>query len=196
MSMRFRIFSITEARTTLLVMSAAVLITLLLPLMSPDVCADDAVPNVGTLSSINIRLSGNIVNLSCVVDPADVDKTVNLGDWATKQLRYPSGHSEPVAFNIRLTGCTASGVTLAFTGSGDKTDSTLLALNDESTASGVAIEIMDADHKRIALGSNSQRVAVDNNGDVTLQFSARYLAVASPVAGSADADSEFMLTYD
>lgn len=184
------------SRLNLMLLCAAVLFTLLLPLVNDKACADDIVHGKGSLAKINIELSGNIVALGCTVDPGDVDKTVSLGDWATKQLRYPSGHSEPVAFSIHLTGCTASGVTLAFTGTRDTTDNTLLALNDDSTATGVAVEIMDVSHKRIAMGGNAGRVVVDSQGDAVLNFSARYQAVATPSAGSADADSEFTLTYD
>jgi len=177
-------------------MCAAMLISLLLPIIANDARAADAVQRVRGLAEINIRLSGNIVALGCTVDPMDVNKTVNLGDWAIKKLSYPSGHSEPVAFRIHLTGCTASGVALAFTGKKNEADNTLLALNDESTASGVAVEIMDSAHKRIPMGENAQRVTVDNMGDARLDFSARYVAVSEPSAGTADADSEFTLTYD
>lgn len=183
-------------RVNLMVICAALLVSLMLLLASDEAVAGAAAQGKGSLSDINIKLSGNIVALGCTVDPEDVDKTVSLGDWATKQLRYPSGHSGPVAFRIHLTGCTASGVTLAFTGTKDTTDSTLLALNDDSTASGVAVEIMDAAHRRIAMGESAERVVVDSQGDAILNFSARYQAVAAPTAGTAHADSEFTLTYD
>lgn len=175
---------------------AALLFTLLLPLVNDKACADDSVRGNGALAKINIKLSGNIVALGCTVDLNDVDKIVSLGEWTTKRLRYPSGHSEPVPFSIHLTGCTASGVTLAFTGTRDATDNTLLALNSDSTARGVAVEIMDVSHKRIAIGDNAERVVVDSQGDAVLNFSARYQTVKTPSAGSANADSEFTLTYD
>lgn len=184
------------SRVNFILLSAALLFTLLLPIINDEACAEDTVQGKGALAEINIKLSGNIVALSCTVDSGDVDKTVSLGDWATKQLRYPSGHSEPVAFSIHLTGCTASGVALAFTGTRDATDNTLLALNDDSTATGVAVEIMDVSHKRITMGDSAERVVVDSQGDAVLNFSARYQTVAAPSAGTADADSEFTLTYD
>ncbi|ENN7018147.1 fimbrial protein [Enterobacter bugandensis] len=179
-----------------MLMCLALLISLLLAIFTNEARAADAVQRVRALAEINIRLSGNIVALGCTVDPMDVNKTVTLGDWATKQLSFPSGHSEPVAFRIHLTGCTASGVALAFTGKKNNADNTLLALSDESTASGVAVEIMDAAHKRIPMGESTQRVTVDSMGDAILNFSARYVAVSEPSAGTADADTEFTLTYD
>lgn len=149
-----------------------------------------------TLSKVNLILSLTVVELSCNVSSADVNKTVELGDWSTKQLRPPNGHSEPVHFSIKLTGCSAAGVALAFTGKKDSINNSLLALNEGSSASGVAIEIMDSAHKRLAMGDNASRVVVDNNGNATLDFSARYISTGTVVAGSANADSEFSLTYD
>jgi type 1 fimbria pilin len=169
---------------------------MMLSLNSFDAEAEGNVQIKDALTGVNIHLSGNIVALGCTVDPDDVNKVVNLGEWATKQLHYPYGHSEPVVFTIHLTGCSASGVTLAFSGTKDANDNTLLALNEESTASGIAVEIMDASRNRINMGDNAQRVVVDSQGDVVLTFSACYRAVAAPSAGTAVADSEFTLTYD
>lgn len=162
-----------------------------------EVYADELAPDGSGLARINIRLTGNIVALSCEVDPADVDKTVNLGDWSIGQLAYPGGHSEAVDFAINLTGCAASGVKLTFTGDADSSNSSLLALNDQSSATGVAVEIMDGLHKRLPLNEATERVAVDNNGNASLNLSARYLSTDGRVtAGSANADSVFALTYD
>lgn len=189
------VFSVIES-TNLLIVLVAILISMMLSLNSCDAEAEDNVQIKDALTGVNIHLSGNIVALGCTVDPDDVNKVVNLGEWATKQLHYPYGHSEPVVFTIHLTGCSASGVTLAFAGTKDATDNTLLGLNEESTASGVAVEIMDASRNRINMGDNAQRVVVDSQGDVVLTFSACYRAVAAPSAGTAVADSEFTLTYD
>ncbi|PJX32794.1 adhesin [Klebsiella sp. A-Nf5] len=173
-------------------LSAASLMFLMM--FSGAVRADDRLKGE-PLAKVNIELSGTITAMSCKVDPTDRDKTVQLGSWDTKQLHY-TGHSVPVYFNIHLTNCTASGVTLSFTGKKDKTDPTLLALSDNSTGAGVAVEIMDAAHNRIAMGEHYSRVAVDKKGDAVLAFSARYAAVSPVSAGTAYAESEFTLTYD
>lgn len=183
---------------TLSLLIASLFISCLLTLSdSPVAYGDEVAPDGSGLGKINIRLTGNIVALSCEVDPADVNRTINLGDWATRQLAYPDGHSEAVDFAIKLTGCAASGVKLTFTGDADSSNSSLLALNDQSSATGVAVEIMDASHKRLPLNEEAERVAVDNNGNVSLNFAARYLSTDSKVtAGSANADSVFTLIYD
>jgi type 1 fimbria pilin len=150
----------------------------------------------GPLVGVNIKLSGRIVNLACTIEPLDVDKTINLGDWATKQLHYPGGYTRSMPFSIHLTQCTGSGISVTFNGTKYSGDDTLLALNEQSTASGVAVEIMDKDSKRIPIGETSSRFTVDSNGEAVLNFLARFVTVSEPTAGTAYADSEFIITYD
>lgn len=188
----------SEKFGTLRLLVAALLVSCLLALTcSYSVYADEQAPDGSGLGKVNIRLTGKIVALSCEVESADVNKTVSLGNWAAGQLNYLGGHSEPVSFTIRLSGCTASSVALTFTGNADSGDRSLLALNDQSSATGIAVEIMDVSHKRLSLNEKTERVAVDDNGNVSLNFTARYLSTGGRVtAGSANADSTFTLTYD
>ncbi|KAB8312629.1 adhesin [Erwinia endophytica] len=151
----------------------------------------------GTLGEVNIRLSGTIVALECEVEPGDVDKTVVLGSWAPKQFKKPGDHTAYVPFTIHLTGCTANGVTVSFDGKKDSHDNNLLALSDDSSAAGVGIQIMDSSQKLIPVGEDSPQVLVDDNGDATLSFYASYVATDNTVSpGTANADTEFVLTYD
>ncbi|WP_434747268.1 fimbrial protein [Pantoea sp. Lu_F5_004] len=154
----------------------------------------------GVLGEINIKLTGTVVALGCTVDPNDVDKPVKLGEWATKQLKKAGETTSPVPFSIHLTGCTASGVTTAFTGTKDKTNPELLALksDDDDYATGVAVQIMDSSGERIPMGNNSLRRVIDENGNIILNFKANYVATGnnSVRPGTADADTEFTLTYD
>lgn len=73
----------------------------------------------------------------------------------------------------------------------------MLALNDASTASRVAVEIRDADKSRLDLQQASQPVTVDAQGNATLSFYANYIATAdNPQPGKADADATFMINYN
>lgn len=154
----------------------------------------------GLPAGINIQLTATVVALGCTVDPGDVDKPVKLGEWATKSLKKSGLATSPVPFSIHLTGCAASGVTTAFTGTKDKVDPELLALksDDDDFASGVAVQIMDSSGKRIPMGENAPRGVVDVNGNVTLNFRANYVATGDDRVrpGAADADTEFTLSYD
>lgn len=154
----------------------------------------------GQLGGINIRLSGTVVALGCTVDPGDVDKPVQLGEWATRQLKKAGQTTSLVPFSIHLTGCTASGVTTAFTGTKDKTNPDLLALEsgDDDYAAGIAVQIMNSSGQRIPMGENAPRGVVDRNGNVTLNFRANYVATGNNGVrpGTANADTAFTLSYD
>lgn len=154
----------------------------------------------GQLGGINIRLSGTVVALGCTVDPGDVDKPVYLGEWTTRQLKKAGQTTSPVPFTIHLTGCTASGVTTTFTGTKDKVNPELLSLKSDGDdyATGIAVQIMDASGQRISIGNTAPRGVVDGNGNATLNFRANYVATGNDGVrpGTADADAEFMLSYD
>ncbi|TKK13039.1 hypothetical protein EcCFBP13530_23185 [Enterobacter cancerogenus] len=154
----------------------------------------------GALAKINIRLSGTVVALGCTVNPADVDKPVDLGEWATKNMKKAGQTTRQVPFAIHLTGCTASGVTTVFTGTKDKIMPELLALKNDGAdcAAGVAVQIMDSAGKLIPMGDNAPRGVVDENGNLTFSFRANYVATGDDTVrpGAADADTVFTLTYD
>ncbi len=154
----------------------------------------------GALATVNIQLSGTIVALGCTVDPGDVDKPVDLGEWATKNMKKAGQSTRQVPFAIHLSGCTASGVTTSFTGVRDKVNPELLALKSDEAdyASGVAVQIMDNTGQRIPMGKQAPRSVVDESGNVVLNFRANYVATGddSVRPGTADADTEFTLTYD
>lgn len=154
----------------------------------------------GPLAKINIRLTGTVVAMGCTVDPGDVDKTVDLGGWATKDMKKAGQTTRQVPFALHLTGCTASGVTTVFTGTKDKIRPELLALKSDGAdyAAGVAVQIMDSTGKRIPMGGNAPRGVVDDNGNLTLSFRANYVATGDNTVrpGEADADTVFTLTYD
>lgn len=154
----------------------------------------------GELGHVNIKLAITVIEQSCTVEPGDVDKPVNLSEWATKDMKKAGQTTRQVPFAIHLTGCTASGVTTAFTGTKDKINPELLALKGDGAddAAGVAVQIMDSTGKRIPMGENAPRGVVDENGNLTLSFRANYMATGDGTVrpGVADADTDFTLTYD
>lgn len=149
------------------------------------------------LGQINIELTGSVVDYSCVVEAGDSDKTVELGRWPTKQLRYSGSTTSRVPFSLSLTGCPPGSASITFTGKGDDSDPTLLALNGSSAASRVAVELRNADSSRLPLQQASREVAVDDQGNARLQFYANYIATADdPQPGNADADATFLINYN
>ncbi|MCY0771744.1 fimbria assembly protein [Enterobacter cloacae complex sp. 2022EL-00788] len=149
------------------------------------------------LGEINIQLYGNIVDFTCVAEGDDSNKTVTLGTWPTKQLSTTGSRTQPVPFTLKLTGCPPGAASVTFTGKVDGRDSSLLALNDASAASNVAVEIRDRDKTRLAMQQASQPVAIDAQGNAELSFYANYIATAdNPQPGRADADATFMINYN
>ena len=78
------------------------------------------------LGTININLHGNVVDFSCTVNTADIDKTVDLGRWPTTQLLNAGDTTALVPFSLRLEGCPPGSVAILFTGT-PASDTNLLA---------------------------------------------------------------------
>lgn len=147
------------------------------------------------LGEINIELRGNVVDFSCYVVTADSNKTVDLGRWPTKQLQTAGSTTPPTPFTIQLAGCPPGSASITFSGP-SVNGSSLLALNDSAMSQKVAIELRDKDRTPLALEKASQYMAVDSNGNATLQFYANYIALAdNPLPGSANADATFTINY-
>jgi len=148
------------------------------------------------LGEINIELYGNIVDFTCVAEGSDSNKSVTLGTWPTKQLNTTGSRTQAMPFSLKLTGCPPGAASITFSGKVDSRDPQLLALNDASQASNVAVEIRDHDKTRLPLQQASQEVVVDAQGNAVLAFYANYIATANnPQPGRADADATFMINY-
>ena len=149
----------------------------------------------GSIQEMNIY--GIVIAPTCNISAEDKNKTVDLGNWATKQLNKTGDTSKPVAFSLALTGCPVGTLTTVFTGDGSPADNTLLALTKDSTASGVAIEIQDGEHNRIPLGPPGIQSKTDSEGNAVLGFYADYVVVTDSVSpGSANADATFTVLYE
>lgn len=168
----------------------------LIPLFALAVLSSpaDAETNLGR---INIQLFGNIIDWTCVVVADDANKSVPLGSWATRDIPNKGDTTAPVAFQLRLTGCPTGPVSVTFQGVDDPSDTDLLSLNSSSTATKVAIQLMDKDKKYLPLNRASQTVQADENGNAVFNFYASYITTGSyPKAGTANADAMFLLNYD
>lgn len=148
------------------------------------------------LGEINIELRGNVVDFSCYVETADENKTVQLGRWPTNQLRTAGSTTQSMPFTLKLNGCPPGSASITFSGKQASGNSGLLALNDGSGATNVAIELRDKDKTPLPLEQASKDVAVDANGNAVLTFFANYISLAdNPQPGPANADATFMINY-
>jgi minor fimbrial subunit len=148
------------------------------------------------LGEINIQLYGNIVDFTCVAEGRQRQNR-HAGHLAHETAQH---HREPHAAHAvyaEADRLSAGAASITFSGKADGSNNGLLALNDASTASRVAVEIRDADKTRLDLQQASQPVTVDAQGNATLSFYANYIATAdNPQPGKADADATFMINYN
>ncbi|MDL4455013.1 fimbrial protein [Klebsiella michiganensis] len=153
------------------------------------------------LGEINLRVTATLVANSCTVSPDSKNKTVDMGTWATKQFIATPQGVPPVRFALNLENCggAASGVKVSFTGTPDKDDNTLLALNaGAGAATNLGIAILDKDRNRIPLVKPSTVYPISAGAArVSMVFYGQYVASAGkPVTpGSANADATFTLDY-
>ncbi|MEC5317762.1 fimbrial protein [Brenneria populi subsp. brevivirga] len=164
---------------------------LLLAALAPAAQAD--------LGLSNIQLTVTLLANSCIVSQDSANQTVDLGSWASKQFIGESKSPQPTRFIITLQDCgaAASGVQVTFTGTQDAQDSSLLALSSDSTATNVAVAILDKDRNRIPLGQASEVYTLSaNSNSEQLAFYGQYVRTGAAVTpGSANADATFTLNY-
>lgn len=147
-----------------------------------------------------INFTGTITDTACTVDTASANQTVNLGTVARTGFSAVGSTSAATKFTIGLTSCPSS-VTAArvkFDGTANSTNSNLLALNTDQTATNVGIGIYEQDGSTlIPLASQSASKALSSTATNTLTYVAKYYAVATPVgAGTANSTATFSIVYN
>ncbi len=150
-----------------------------------------------SIGASNIRFTANIVNWSCSINTVSQNISVNLGTWDTRTFRHSGTTTTPAYFSISLNNCNNNSLTTTFSGNADSNDSNDLALDSASTATGVAIQLMNADKTALALNKPSTAVSINESGNVTLGFYAAYVSSAKKILpGSANAEATFTVNYD
>ena len=151
-----------------------------------------------------VHFKGELVNAACSVNTDSSEQTVNLGQYRTAKFTKVGDTTSNIPFNIELNDCdplVAKTAAVAFTGQIDATDKTLLAVtsgNNDNTAKGVGIEILD--NKSSVLTPDGATFSAAQNlieGTNTLQFTARYKSTAATTEpGQANADATFVMKYE
>lgn len=145
---------------------------------------------------VEISLHGNIIAPACTISEGDDNQTIPLGDWPVKNFNGSNGgvKTQPVYFGIALTDCTTSAAELVFSGKQDSSSAELLALDSDSTAKNVAIEILDAEKNRVAL-NQTVSTTIDSSGNGAYSFYANYISTGVVSAGSANGTVTFIINY-
>ncbi|WP_276528586.1 type 1 fimbrial major subunit FimA [Lelliottia nimipressuralis] len=161
--------------------------------------ADPVSVNGGT-----VHFKGELVNAACAVNTESADQIVTLGQYRTAKFTKVGDTTSNIPFNIELNDCdpeVAATAAVAFTGQIDATDKTLLAVtagDNDNTAKGVGIEILDSASSTLTPdGATFSAAKTLIAGTNTLNFTARYKSTAATTEpGQANADATFVLKYE
>ena len=157
-----------------------------------------------TISTANaadgtINFTGEIIDAACMVSTTSASQTVTLGQVSSSALAVVDSTAASTAFKIDLTACPASVTTASvkFDGTAYQGDNSVLALDSGSVASGVGIQIRNADGSVLPLYTASSSIPLAQGTTNTLNFNAAYIAKAVPVtAGTANAVATFSVIYN
>ncbi|MFN3070504.1 fimbrial protein [Serratia sp. J2] len=159
-------------------------------------------------------VNATIIRSECVLPATSKQISVYMGNVSISKLK-PAGTEGSLlqSFQIPLTDCisgsypsvsnnyfTSSYVNLSLSGNSGSTiidtDKGILGLNSKSTATGVAVQILQTgSNKPMTLGRSVQMKRV-TDGSMSIDFDARYIRTNdSPTAGSANASATFTITY-
>lgn len=146
----------------------------------------------------SLTLEGTVIEQGCTVDATDVNKTVNMGEWATKALQGQAGRKTAlVPFSINLEECTVDTVSVSFSGKSAPELQGALSLDENSSATGIAVELTEKDGSSLPLTKSSSPVQVNPDGEAVFAFGARYTSISPTVtAGNADAEATFNIIYE
>lgn len=154
-----------------------------------------------TASGGTIHFTGSLVNAACAVATESQDQNVALGEYRTASFKAIGDKTALIPFQIVLNECDASiapTASVTFNGQIDSTNNKLFAVSSSSnqtTATGVGIQILDTADKEVTPGSAATSVTLVN-GTNTMNYTARYVSTAaSTTAGVANADVTFIVNY-
>lgn len=158
-----------------------------------------SLPALADLGVVNLYMRATLISNACSVSTDSVNKTVNLGVWATKQFVETPTPVPLVRFTVNLEDCgpAASGVRLTWNGTAHASNDKLFALTAGSTAKNVGVELQDWNHKRIPPGYITPAYGLTaSTSRVSIPFYARYVRAGGAVtAGTANSMATFTLEY-
>lgn len=154
-----------------------------------------------------VNFTGKIIEAGCQVDSTVANpQTVKLGEVAKAAFAAAGDTAATTEFTLVLSGCPdellGKPVSVKYDGTPDTTNNDYLQLTGygaSDVASGVAIQLLNANGTALPLGSASTPVIINADAaeSTNLDFFARYVATAAAVsAGTADGSANFTLTYN
>ncbi|HFK7187095.1 fimbrial protein [Serratia odorifera] len=147
-----------------------------------------------------VKLRGAITAAACSVSTGSEAQIVEMGDVRSNQFSGLGSYSPPVAFSIDLTGCNRAiyhAVGVSFWGVTDGKDPLVLkAGNGAQGGPGIGLALFDDHGDLMVPNAPPSRLAMINDRETRLHFSARYRATSRQVTGGeANSWAWFALTY-
>ncbi|EOL9131584.1 fimbrial protein [Cronobacter malonaticus] len=149
-----------------------------------------------------VNFTGEILDAACeVVNSQSSPLAVDLGKVSKTAFTGVGSTTNITSFFLQLKNCPASVTTasIKFGGDADSNNASVLALTgDTGKASGVGIQLVDADGTPLDLYTASADYALQT-GTATnnLEFGTRYIQTGAAVtAGTANGSSTFTVTYN
>ncbi|HGT5889354.1 TPA: fimbria/pilus outer membrane usher protein [Escherichia coli] len=147
-------------------------------------------------------ISGRVLDYGCTVSSDSLNFTVDLQKNSARQFPTTGSTSPAVPFQITLSECSkgTTGVRVAFNGIEDAENNTLLKLDEGSnTASGLGIEILDANMRPVKLNdlhAGMQWIPLVPEQNNILPYSARLKSTQKSVnPGLVRASATFTLEF-
>lgn len=148
------------------------------------------------------NISGRVLDYGCTVSSDSLNFTVDLQKNSARQFPTTGSTSPAVPFQITLSECSkgTTGVRVAFNGIEDAENNTLLKLDEGSnTASGLGIEILDANMRPVKLNdlhAGMQWIPLVPEQNNILPYSARLKSTQKSVnPGLVRASATFTLEF-
>jgi type 1 fimbria pilin len=154
-------------------------------------------------SDDNVHFQGSLVEEPCVVSPGDENIDLDFGSVIIKDLYY-NNRTRAQDFAIHLSNCdtvVAKSVNVKFSGTESGVLPGMLALDDSSSASGVAIGLENIEGNFIALNDSTSNTSLVN-GENQLHFKAYIQGEPNAITqqnlqtGIFSAQAIFNLIYD
>ena len=149
-----------------------------------------------------INFTGEIIDSACqVVNGLSSPLNVALGKVSKTAFTGAGSTSTLTKFDIQVKNCpeTVTSAAINFGGTPDADNNTTLALTPgATTATGVAIQLVDSSEQPVSLYTPSKQYPLAAGTTVnTLEFGARYIQTqASITAGQANSASTFTVIYN
>lgn len=154
-----------------------------------------------------VNFTGKIIEAGCKIDGAATStQDVKLGEVASTAFTAPGDTAATTKFSMVLTECPTDlqgkPVSVKYDGTPSAVNSDYLQLTgygDATVATGVAIQLLNADGSELPLGTESNEVtlAADATTETTLDFFARYISTQTGVkGGDANGTVNFTMIYN